>query len=407
MTPPSPVCVTGVGSVTPAGPGAAALWSAAVAAVSTAVTLPDLVASGHRVTIGCPVREVSPPAGLAAKAFRRMDRFAQLGVAAGVEAFDDAGQPDVANDRLAIVVGNAVGGRRTSDRESISYARSGPDAVSPLMPTMTMPNAAAAMLSIQLGATGPCPTVATTCASGVDAIGHAVGLLQTDQADVVVAGGCESTLSPVTMAAFAALNALSSRNDEPQRASRPFDRARDGFVMGEGAAFLVLEREADARARNARIHGRILGYAATTDSFHLTQPHPAGRGVETAVRGALRAADVTAADITHLNAHGTSTPLNDRTEATVIGRVFGNTALPVTALKGVTGHMLGASGAAEALVTLAALQNGLVPPVANHTEPDPDCPVDVVVSEPRHIRPGPALTTSFGFGGHNAALVLV
>lgn len=400
------ICVTGLGAATPAGPTVDDLWDAALAARPTARSIGPLREAGHAVHIGSPAPDPRAPDGMTAKAFRRMDRFAQLALAAGVEAFRDAAVHVENPERLAIVVGNAVGGRATSDSESVRYAAGGPGAVSPLMPTMTMPNAAAAMLAIHLGASGPAHTIATTCASGVDALGYGMSLLRAGRADAVLAGGCECTLTPVTMAAFSALNALSTRTGDPSAASRPFDRDRDGFVMGEGAAFVVLERQTDAVARGATVHGRILGYGSTSDAFHLTQPHPEGTGAEAAVRMALRDADVAPSDITHVNAHGTSTPLNDRVEATVIRRVFGSHEPPVTALKGVTGHLLGASGTAEAIVTLKSLREGVVPPVANHCTTDPQCPVDVVSGSPRRISSGPALTNSFGFGGHNAALVL-
>lgn len=401
------ICVTGVGAVTPAGPTADALWDAVRAGRSRAAPVPSLLESGHPVAIACVADDPVAPAGMAPKAFRRMDRFAQLGLAAGVAAFADARLGDPDPSRIGVVVGNAVGGRATSDKESAAYARLGPGGVSPLMPTMTMPNAAAAMLSLHLGSTGPCHTIATTCASGLDAIGHAMSLLWSGRADVVLAGGCEATITPVTMAAFAALNALSIRQDRPEAASRPFDADRDGFVMGEGAAFLALEREADAVARGASVRGRLLGYASSSDAYHLTQPHPEGRGAEAAMRGALREAGLAPSDIGHVNAHGTSTPMNDATEAAVIRRVFGDDAPPVTALKGVTGHMLGASGAAEALIALASASTGTIPPVANHTRTDPECRIDVVHGAPRSIPAGPAITNSFGFGGHNASLVVV
>lgn len=401
------ISITGMGAVTPVGATASDLWAGALRAQPTTQIIPHLQASGHSVPFGSPAVSPQVPEGMSAKNFRRMDRFAQLGVSAGVEAYHDSGVSGADPTRVAVVVGNAVGGRAASDRESAQYAVAGPSAVSPLMPTMTMPNAAAAMIAIHLGISGPAHTVATTCASGLDAIGYGMTLLRSGRVDVVLAGGCESTLTPVTMAAFAALNALSTRREDPSGASRPFDRDRDGFVMGEGGAFVVLEREKDAVARGARIWGTVLGYGSTTDAFHLTQPHPGGVGAEAAIRQALAEAGVGPDEISHVNSHGTSTPLNDKVEAQVIHRVFTNHSPPVTALKGVTGHMLGASGTAEVIVTVRSVSEGIVPPVANHSLTDPECPVDVVTGDSRQLRPGPALTNSFGFGGHNAALVVV
>jgi len=401
-----PVAVTGMAAVTPAGGTARDLWDAFLAARPTAGPVTRFDTSGHAVRIGCQAPDLQAPPAVSPKQFRRMDRFAQLALTAALDAVADAGPGDVPPGRVAVVVGNAVGGRATSDAESARYAHDGPRAVSPLMPVMTMPNAAAAMISIALGSTGPVHTLATTCASGADAIGYGRALLAAGIADVVVAGGCEATLTPVTMAAFAALGALSGRNDDPAAASRPFDAARDGFVMGEGAAFVVLEREEDARARGARSHGVVLGYGCSSDAHHLTVPHPAGAGAAAAMRMALADAGVAPADVGHVNTHGTSTPLNDAVEAAALVEVFGTAPPPATALKGVTGHLLAASGVAEAITTLQAVAAGTVPPVANHTTTDPACPIDVVHGTARSVAPAPALSNSFGFGGHNASLVL-
>lgn len=401
-----PIALTGVGAFTPAGATADALWQALLSGVSTARRIDHFDASGHGVRIGCPAGTPEAPEGMSAKEFRRADPFARFALSAAVEAFVHAGRPRTDPARIAVVVGNAVGGRTVSDEESVRFARGGPGAVSPLMPVMTMPNAAAALISIHLGVHGPTHTIATTCASGADAIGHGMSLLHRDLVDVVLAGGCEATLTPVTLAAFSQLGALSGRNDEPQAASRPFDRDRDGFVMGEGAAFVVLERQADARARAADEIATLVGYATTSDAHHLTIPRPDGAGAVAAMRAALRQADVAPADIGHINAHGTSTRLNDATEAAAINEVFLDAPPCTTATKGVTGHLLGASGAAEVVATALSLRHGLVPPVANHATTDPSIHLDVVADRPRPIDRRPALTNSFGFGGHNACLVI-
>ncbi|MBI9115249.1 beta-ketoacyl-[acyl-carrier-protein] synthase family protein [Sanguibacter suaedae] len=400
------VVVTGAGVVTPAGNDVEAVWQAVLAGRSTARVIDRFDPVDHPVRIGCQVDAPPAPPGVAEKLYRRLDPFARYGLAAALDAHADAGSPAVDPARTAVVVGNAVGGRTTSDTESLRFGQGGPAAVSPLMPVVTMPNAAAVAISIALGTTGPALTLATTCASGADAIGTATAMLRAGTVDLVVAGGCEATLTPVTLAAFARLGALSTRDGDPALACRPFDESRDGFVMGEGAAFVVLEREADARARGARSHGSVLGYAAGADAHHLSMPHPRGDGAYSVMSAALRDADIAPADVRHVNAHGTSTLLNDAVESRAVHRVFGDDAPPVTAPKGVTGHLLGASGALEVVLALLTARRGLVPPVANHDRTGSDIPVDVVSGAPRPVDPGPALTSSFGFGGHNACLVV-
>ncbi|PRH78786.1 hypothetical protein C6N75_13070, partial [Streptomyces solincola] len=281
---PAPVVITGIGVVTPAGCTPGELWAALRAGRSTAAVLDHLDLSRHKVRIGCRVRGLEDSDLLSAKDARRMDPFARYGVTAALAAHRDAGSPRPDPARTAILVGNAVGGRTTSDQESAHYTADGPHRVNPLMPLLTMPNAAAAQIAMRLRWTGPATTIATTCASGADAIGQAVTLLRAGRADVVVAGGCEATLSPVTLAGFGNLNAVSLRNDEPDKACRPFDADRDGFVMGEGAGFVVLERARDAAARGARAYAEVAGYGATCDAHHLSMPLPDGSGA-VVVRG--------------------------------------------------------------------------------------------------------------------------
>lgn len=400
------IAVTGIGLVTPAGNTPEAFWKSLLAGKSMASALDGEEFADHAIRLACRVQDPVVPAGITAKELRRLDPFSRFALVSALNAFQDAGSPETDAVRTAIVVGNAVGGRQTSDEQSGLFYSAGPQGVSPLMPLMTMPNAAAAMISMKLGIMGPAYTMATTCASGADAIGQGMALLRAGVVDVVIAGGCEATITPVTLAAFANLGALSGRNDSPSSASRPFDSGRDGFVMGEGAAFVVLERHEDALVRGARSYGQVLGYASTTDAHHLAMPHPEGLGARHAMQAALADAGVGSDDISHINAHGTSTKLNDRIEADAISQVFGQEAPPVTATKGVTGHLLGAAGAAEAIATLLALRSGAVPPVANHTTTDPGIELDIVKAEPRRITSTPALSNSFGFGGHNACLVM-
>ncbi|WP_326700286.1 beta-ketoacyl-[acyl-carrier-protein] synthase family protein [Streptomyces sp. NBC_01754] len=407
------VAISGMGVVTPAGCTTEELWTAVRAGRSLAAGLTHFDTGRHRIRIGCRVRGLTDGDGpaepwrtvLAGKAAQRLDPFARYGLAAALAAHADAGLPEAPAARCAIVVGTAVGGRTTSDLESLNYADRGPQGVRPLMPLMTMPNAAAAQLALQLGWHGPALTVSTTCASGADAIGLGAAMLRDDRADIVIAGGCEATLTPVTLAGFGNLNAASTRTDAAT-ACRPFDESRDGFVMGEGAAFVVLERAADARARGSRPHALVAGYAATSDAYHLSAPHPDGAFAADAMSGALGDAGLGPADIAHVNAHGTATVHNDRAEATALAKVFGPYGPPVTATKGVVGHLIGAAGAVELVVAVQAMNAGSVPPTANHTRTEPDMEIDVVHDAPRPVAVGPALTNSFGFGGHNSSLVV-
>jgi 3-oxoacyl-[acyl-carrier-protein] synthase II len=301
-------------------------------------------------------------------------------------------------------VGTGVGGLRTQEAEERVLFEKGPTRVSPFLIPMMMPNATAALVAMRHGWSGPNLCIATACAAGGHAVGEAFRMVRDGSADVMLTGGAESVISPVTIAAFARMGALSTREDEPELASRPFDVDRDGFVMGEGAAFLVLERWDRAVARGATILGEVLGYGRNADAFHLTAPAPGGGGAVACMELALEDAGLAASEVGHVNAHGTSTPLNDAAEAEAITKVFGS--VPVTANKGVTGHLIGAAGAVEAVASLLALGAGVIPPVANHTATDPDIAIDVVAGAPRPHDGGPVVSNSFGFGGHNASLVL-
>ena len=408
----SDVAISGMGAVTPAGCTTEELWTAVSAGRSLAADLTHFDVAQHRIRIGCRVRGLTDvdrdhpwQRVLASKDAQRLDPFARDGLAAALAAHADAGLPEASPARCAIVVGNAVGGRTTGDLESVNFAARGPQGVRPLMPLMTMPNAAAAQIALQLGWHGPALTVSTTCASGADAIGLGAAMLRDHRADIVIAGGCEATLTPITLAGFGNLNAASTRTDAAT-ACRPFDESRDGFVMGEGAAFVVLERAEDARARGVRPHGLVAGYAATSDAYHLSAPHPEGAFAADAMSGALIDAGLAPADVAHVNAHGTATVHNDRAEAAALAKVFGPYGLPVTASKGVIGHLIGAAGAVELVVAVLSMNAGAVPPTANHTRTEPEMEIDVVHGVPRPVALGPALTNSFGFGGHNSSLVV-
>ncbi|MFE4478575.1 MULTISPECIES: beta-ketoacyl-[acyl-carrier-protein] synthase family protein [Streptomycetaceae] len=401
-----PIAVTGLGVVSPAGHTVEDLWRTVASGRSTATALTDPALARHRVRLGCRVTDLPDNDLVPAKDARRLDPFAHYGTLAALAAHADAGRPEPEPGRSAIVVGTAVGGRTTSDRESALYTEHGPLRVSPLMPLVTMPNAAAAQIAMRLHWNGPALTIATTCASGADAIGHGALLLETGRADVVIAGGCEATLTPVTLAAFGNLGAHSLRNDEPGRASRPFDTDRDGFVMGEGAGFLVLERLDDARARGRTPYALLAGYGASADAYHLSNPRPDGAGAVAAMRAALADAALAPGDIAHVNAHGTSTVHNDRAEAAALRAVFGPHGVPVTSTKGAIGHLIGAAGAVELIAAIEAMNARTVPPTANHEKTEEGLDLDVVHTAPRPVRAGAALSNSFGFGGHNTTLVV-
>ena len=398
------IAITGLGLVTPAGIGVERSWERVCAGTAAADTDPML--AGYTVRISCRVPGFDAEQLLGGRAARRFDPFVQFAVVAAREALADAGLDPNGWDgaRVGVVLGCADGGPGTVETQHDVLRDGGPDRVSALLLPMQLPNMLAGQLSIEFGATGPSFVIATACASGTTALGTAADLLRLGRCDVVLAGGSEAMVTPLVMAGFARMGAMSRRNDDPKGASRPFDAERDGFVAGEGAGLLVLEREADARARGARIRSLILGHGESADAHHVTAPDPDGRGLEQAVRAALADAGIGPDEVDHVNAHGTSTPANDLVEAQVLRRVF--TRRPVTtSTKGVTGHLFGAAGAIEAVFTSLALEHGLVPPTANLTTPGPGIDLDLAtVATP--ARPQVAVSTSAGFGGQNAALVM-
>ncbi|GAC1315885.1 MAG: hypothetical protein NVSMB16_12900 [Acidimicrobiales bacterium] len=331
----------------------------------------------------------------------------QLGFAAAVDALAHAGDLGVDPARVAVIGGTGVGGLITLETEIMKYAAKGAMRVSPFLVPMMMSNAIPAFIALQHGFTGPNFAVVTACAAGTNAIGEATRLLRNGEADVVIAGGAESSVTPVGLAAFNRMGALSRRKDDPAHASRPFDKDRDGFVMGEGAGFLVLETWERATARGARIYGGVAGYGRNSDAYHITAPSPGGEGAVRCMELALEDAGISAGEVGHVNAHGTSTPLNDAAEAQAVVKVFGTSPPPVSSVKGATGHLIGAAGAVEAIASLLAMAKGSVFPTTNHIECDPDLTIDVVHGAPRAVPAAPALSNSFGFGGHNASLVLV
>ena len=399
------VAVTGLGVKTPAGADLETFWSRLLSGRSTAATIQRYDPSPLPVRIGCEVLDFDPTAYLGAKEARRLDRVTQLGVAAAADALADAGDPGADPARCAVILGTGIGGLITLEEQISIYDEKGAGRVSPFLVPMMMTNATAGTVAMQLGWTGPNLCISTACAASAHAIGEAMRLIRDEVSDVVMTGGSESCMTPVAISAFARMTALSGRNDDPEHASRPFDAARDGFVMGEGASALLLERWDRAVARGAKIYGEVVGYGRNADAYHITAPSPGGEGAAACMQLALDDASLHSSAIGHVNAHGTSTPLNDAAEAEAIRKVFGESAPPVTSTKGVTGHLVGAAGATEAVACLLAMRDASVPPTANLEQMGEEIQLDVVTGAARPVAPAPALSNSFGFGGHNATLI--
>jgi 3-oxoacyl-[acyl-carrier-protein] synthase II len=399
------VAVTGLGMVTPAGIGVAASWRTILAGKPVAARDPLL--AGLPVDFSCRVPGFDADAVLGPKLAWRTDRYTQLALAAAREATADAGLDPSTWDgaRVGVVVGNALGGTGTFETQQDVFRREGAGGVSPMLIPMMETSMVAGHIAIDLAATGPNLVTVTACASGSTAIGVARELLRCGKCDVVLAGGTEASVTPLIVSTFAQMGALSRRTWEPERASRPFDVDRDGFVQAEGAAVLVLERAADARARRAPVRAHISGFGASADAYHVTKPDPSGAGVQQSIEMALADAGVGHDEIDHVNAHGTSTPLNDVTEGRVLRRMFGERPV-VTSVKGVTGHSLGGAGAIEAACTVLTVQHGVVPPTANLERQDPEIDLDVVADRSRTVPVATAISNSFGFGGQNAVLVV-
>lgn len=403
------VVVTGLGVVTPIGIGSEAFWSGLIEGRSGAGPISSFDASGLPVQIACEISDFDATDFIPAKETARTDRFTHLALAASALAAEDAGIADDAFDggRTGAVIGSGIGGLQTIVTEHDALLAGGPRRVSPFMVPKLMPNGAAGQIAMRFGLTGPTYAVSSACASGAHAIGEAVRQIRAGVADVMLAGGTEAALTPLAVAAFARMGALSKRNDDPQTASRPFDAGRDGFVFGEGAGILVLESRESASRRGAEILATVAGYGASCDASHVTQPDPEGKGAAKAMLGALKDAFLISDDIDYINAHGTSTPMNDRIETHAIHKVFGVEAkrVPVTSTKSQTGHLLGAAGAVEAAATIMILNRGLVPATINLDDPDPDCDLDYVGDGPREGAMTYGLSNSFGFGGQNASLI--
>jgi len=407
------VVITGLGAITPVGTDVPSTWDALLAGESGAAPITLFETTEEYVTrIACEVKNFDPLTVLDKKEARRYDRFAQFGVAAAAEAMRSAGlegvPEGVAPERFGVIFGSGIGGISTMEAQHDQLKDRGPGRVSPFFIPMFIPDIAAGLISIRFGSKGPNYATVSACASGAHAIGDAFRFIERGDADVMIAGGAEATITPLAVAGFASMKALSTRNDDPEVASRPFDAARDGFVIGEGAGCVILEASETAVARGATIVAEVVGYGVSADAYHITMPAPEGEGAQHAMRMAMDDAGVSAEDVDYINAHGTSTQANDRNETAAIKQVLGDFAYSVIvgSTKSMTGHLLGAAGGVEAVITALVCQEGRIPSTINLTDPDPDCDLDYgrhgVVERPV----GVALCNSFGFGGHNACLAI-
>lgn len=407
------VVITGIGLVTPIGNDLEATWSALLAGKNGAAPITLFDASRFATRFACEVKNWDPTPFFDKRELKHLDRFLQFGVAAGVMALADAGLSgrfaDGEADRWGSYVGAGLGGVQTIEDTYTAQAEKGPrHGFSPYFVTDIIINEAPGMISIRTGATGPNFSHVSACSSGAHSIGEAMRTIRHGYADGMIAGGAEATIAVLGVGGFNAMRAMSTRNDAPEKASRPFDRDRDGFVIGEGAGVVVLEELEHARRRGARIYAELVGYASNSDAYHVAAPAPDHRGAQACFRAALRDARLDASAIGYINAHGTSTELNDKNETIAVKAVFGDHArkLAMSSTKSMTGHTLGAAGGIEAAITALAVARGVLPPTTNYDTPDPDCDLDYVPNQPREQRVDAAMSNSFGFGGTNAALIM-
>jgi 3-oxoacyl-[acyl-carrier-protein] synthase II len=404
------VVVTGLGCVSPVGNNVAETWSALTAGKSGAAPITHFDASRHKTKFAAEVKGFDGAAMFGAREARKMDRFAQFATAATLEALAQAKfSIDESNrDRVGVLIGSGIGGIITLLEETETLRERGPDRVSPFLIPMMISDSAAGMIAIRVGARGPNMSLATACATGTNAVGEAAEIIRRGAADVMIAGAAEAAIVPIAMAGMNVMGALSTRNDEPEKASRPFDRNRDGFLMGEGGAILILESLEHAQARGAEILCEFSGYGTSDDAHHISAPAEDGAGAALSMRLALENAGLGVTDIGYINAHGTSTTLNDKGETAAIKTVFGEQAyrIPVSSTKSMTGHLLGASGTLEAVVCAQVIRENLLPPTINYETPDPVCDLDYVPNQARPMQVKHVMSNSFGFGGHNATLIL-
>jgi 3-oxoacyl-[acyl-carrier-protein] synthase II len=406
----SRVVITGVGAISPIGNDVETFWKNMTQGVSGAGPIEAFDASDFDIRIACEVKDFNPNDYMDRKLARRLARCIQFSIATTRQALADATfevTPDNAS-RVGVVYNSGGGGLSLMEDATKRLEQSGPRGVTPFLITNIMMNAVSSLVSIEFGTMGPCNTSALACASGNYALVDAYHMLQRNEADVIITGGTEAAISPVIFASFNRMGALSVRNDEPKKASRPFDKDRDGFVFGEGAATFILEREEHAQARGAKIYAEVLGGRLTSDGYHVTAPRPDALGTSNAIRGALESSALSVEDVDTIFAHATSTPLGDEAEVLSIKQVFGERAyqIPVIGTKSMVGHMLGAAGPIAALAAIKSIETGIVPPTINYETPDPKCDLDFVPNQARKHETDVALINAFGFGGHNVAVLI-
>jgi 3-oxoacyl-[acyl-carrier-protein] synthase II len=404
------VVVTGMGIVSPLGNDVEQFWSRLISGESGISTIDTFDTSRHKSRIAGIVRDFDAEARFGRKEARRMDRFCQFALAAAEQALEDSGLSlDKADrERMGVYVGSGIGGIQTLLNQSEVLHERGPERVSPTLVPMMIANMAAAMISIKFGTQGPSLAPVTACSIGNTAIGEAWRLIRSGGADVVIAGGTEAAITDISLASFGNATSVSTRNDDPSRASRPFDAGRDGFVMSEGAGILILESLSHALHRNARIHAEVIGYGASSDAYHVVATHPEGIGAYQAMKQALLEASIQPEEVDMISAHATSTEIGDKSETVAIKKLFGEHAyrIPITANKSMIGHMLGAAGGVEAIALVKSMQEGIIPPTINQEQQDPVCDLDYVPNEARQADLKIGISNSFGFGGHNAVIVL-
>ena len=403
------VVVTGVGLISPLGSGNAKNWEALTSGTSGIAPITRFDASSFPVTIAGEVKDFNPEDFIEKKEVKKMDLFIQYAVAAAQLAMDDSGLviDDANAERVGVLVGAGIGGLPTIEKYRSALLEGGYKKISPFFIPMLIINLAPGHISMRFGAKGPNLSSVSACATATHSIGDAYHIIKRGDADAMIAGGTESTVTPLGIGGFAAMKALSTRNDDPQGASRPFEKNRDGFVMGEGAGILILEEYESARQRGAKIYAEVVGYGLTGDAYHLTAPAPGGEGAARCMKMALKNAGVNPEEVSYINAHGTSTPMNDLYETMAIKSVFGNYAkkVMVSSTKSMTGHLLGAAGGIEAVYSVVAMRHGVVPPTINYHEPDPECDLDFVPNTARDAKLDYAMSNNFGFGGTNASLL--
>lgn len=402
------VVVTGMGAITPLGNDVNSFWKGIKEGKNGIDYITQINTERLKVKVAAEVKDFKPESYIDRKEAKRMDRYCQLALAASKEAIEDSGLDldNINKERLGVVVGSGIGGLATIEREVKTLVEKGPNRVSPLFIPMAISNMAAGNIAIRYGAKGMCTSVVTACATGTNAIGDSLRLLQYGMADVIIAGGAEASVTELAIAGFTNLTALSNSND-PNSASTPFDVNRSGFVMGEGAGILILETLEHAQKRGAKIYAELVGYGSTCDAHHMTAPAPEGEGGARALKLAIEDSGIDVSEVSYINAHGTSTPLNDKYETMAIKTVLGEYAykVPVSSTKSMTGHLLGAAGAIEGIICVKALQEGYVPPTINYNTPDPECDLDYVPNQGREAELKYAASNSLGFGGHNATIV--